>query len=260
MKDIQSQRDPREIPINKVGVKGVKYPINLLDRSNKVQQTIGEIDLFVNLPHNFRGTHMSRFMEIIQKYCKSSIHIDSIPAILGDVRNYLEADSAHIKMTFPYFILKHAPVSKIPSMMPYSVTFEGVGTEKSTDIVMSVAVPVTTLCPCSKEISDYGAHNQRSFLTLSVRSNSFIWIEELVELGEACASAPIYPLLKREDEKYVTEKAYDNPVFAEDIVREAVMRLKNDKRITWFKVEATNLESIHTHNAYACVEMENHER
>ncbi len=255
MKDIQNENDLRKIAINKVGVTSVKYPITLLDRDSSSQHTICDIDLCVDLPHDFRGAHMSRFIEIIHNY-KSSINIDAIPDILENVRNSLNAESAHIKITFPYFMTKSAPISHISSLMPYKVTFIGTKNSNITDIVINVEIPVTTLCPCSKEISNHGAHNQRSFLSISVRTKEFMWIEELIEIAESCASSQIYPLLKREDEKYVTEHAYNNPRFAEDIVREAVLKLKKNGKITWLKVESLNLESIHPHNTYACVEME----
>lgn len=249
--DVQSQPDHRQIPIDRVGVKNVSYPITILDRANQTQHTIGTIDMYVNLPHNFRGTHMSRFIEILNEHHRE-IHIDTVGAILHQMKEKLDAEEAHMQIMFPYFIEKTAPVSQAQSLMEYQCSFVGTLTDHE-DFVLGVDVPVTTLCPCSKELSDRGAHNQRSVVRCRVRYKDFVWIEELIEMAEASASSPLYALLKRQDEKAVTEQAYDNPMFVEDVVRELAQKLNKDGRITWYSVESENFESIHKHSAYASV-------
>jgi GTP cyclohydrolase I len=251
-KDIQSQKDLRNIEIEKVGVKNIKYPIIVEDRENKLQNTVADIDIFVDLPHDHRGTHMSRFLEVLNSYHKENL-IDNLEPLLKEVKKQLNSETAYIKIKFPYFVQKTAPVSMLTSLLDYSCVFEA-SLADIFEFKLGVTVPVTTLCPCSKEISDFGAHNQRSYVTVKVIYNTFIWIEELIDYVEKTASCEIYPLLKRPDEKYVTEKAYQNPVFVEDIVREVTLILKKDKRIDWFSVESENIESIHNHNAYAYVE------
>lgn len=252
MKDVQSQPDLRNVSIDRVGVKNLRYPITVLDRANRSQQTIGSINMYVNLPHRFRGTHMSRFVEILNEYHKT-LHVDIIGEILKKMKDKLHAEEAHMEVTFSYFIEKSAPVSKTKSLMEYSCTFVGTLKDRE-DFILGVEVPVTTLCPCSKEISNQGAHNQRSLVTIKVRFREFVWIEELIDIAESAASCPIYALLKRSDEKSVTEQAYNNPRFVEDVVREVAVRLNRDSRIIWYRVESENFESIHNHNAYATIE------
>lgn len=247
--DLQSQADTRNIAIDKVGVKGVKYPIIVTDRVNKIQPTIADIDIFVELPHHYRGTHMSRFIEILNHYHKENL-IDNLQQLLTEIRTSLEADAAYIEIRFPYFVIKKAPVSKIASHMSYDCFFKAALTDHF-EFWIGAVVPVTALCPCSKEISRYGAHNQRSEVTVQVSYREFVWLEEIIELIEANCSCDIYPLLKRVDEKYVTEKAYENPMFVEDIVREITLKLTEDQRIISFQIESENFESIHNHNAYA---------
>jgi len=249
--DIQSQKDMRQIAIDKVGVKNIKYPIVVEDRENKLQNTVADVDMFVDLPQEHRGTHMSRFLEILNSYHQETL-IDSLEPLLEEVKSQLNSKKAYVKIKFPYFIKKTAPVSKITSLLDYECEFEA-SLSDVFEFKIGVTVPITTLCPCSKEISDFGAHNQRSYVTVKVIYNSFVWIEELVETVEKSASCEIYPLLKRPDEKYVTEKAFENPAFVEDIVRDITLVLKKDKRIDWFSVESENMESIHNHNAYALV-------
>lgn len=251
-KDIQSMKDKRNVLINKVGVKNVRYPIIVQDRAVGSQNTVANLDIFVELPHDHRGTHMSRFLEILNKFHKENI-IESLESFLNEVKNALNADASYIKMNFPYFVKKAAPVSRTESLLSYDCIFEASLREKY-ELVIGVIVPVTTLCPCSKEISEKGAHSQRSLVTVKLSLREFIWLEEIIEVIEKSASCDIFSLLKRVDEKFVTEKAFDNPRFVEDIVREVTVRLRDDKRINWFKVESENMESIHTHNAYACVE------
>jgi len=255
LKDIQSLQDDRNLTIDKVGIKGIKYPIILRDKRKGNQHTVATINMFVKLPHNFKGTHMSRFVEILNKY-RENISISSFKEILEEMRVKLDSEEAHFDMQFTYFLEKEAPVSKLPSLIDYECKFSGTVSDNKKDFVLTVTVPVISVCPCSKEISDYGAHNQRSYVTISVRYNKMVWIEDLIEIAEKSGSSPIYSLLKREDEKFITEKSYENPVFVEDIVRNAAELLLKDERITWFEVSSENYESIHNHSAFAsiCIE------
>lgn len=252
MTDIQNQYDPRKIPIDKVGVKNLSYPITVLDKVNGTQHTVGSINMYVNLPHRFRGTHMSRFVEILNEHHRE-LHIDKIGEVLRKMKTKLHAKEAHMEVTFPYFIEKSAPVTQAKSLLEYRCIFKGTLGKKK-DFILTVEVPVTTLCPCSKELSERGAHNQRSLIRIQIRYHGFIWIEELIELAESSASSPLYALLKRKDEKAVTEQAYDNPMFVEDVVREVAKKLDIDPRISWYHVQSENMESIHNHSAYASIE------
>jgi GTP cyclohydrolase IB len=251
--DTQNQADKREIPINKVGVKNLKYPIVLKDKEKELQHTISTIAMTVDLPMHFKGTHMSRFVEILQNK-QREIHIDSVYNILEEMQKKLHATTAHIEMEFPYFREKKAPVSKKSSLIDYRVKFHALTDKKKKDFIMTVIVPVTTLCPCSKNLAKYGAHNQRGEVTVSVRFTDMVWIEDIINAVEKSSSSELFTLLKREDEKFVTEKAYENPVFVEDLVRNIVIELRKLKNIIWFSVEAENFESIHNHNAYAMIE------
>jgi GTP cyclohydrolase I len=255
MIDIQNRPDYRRVAINKVGVKKIRYPITVLDKKHKVQHTVGTVNMFVNLPHHFKGTHMSRFIEILNEY-RGTINIKAISTILDKMKEKLNAEAAYLEVEFPYFIEKSAPVSKAKSLMGYSCQLLASLINGRHSLIVGVTIPVTTLCPCSKEISQRGAHNQRSLVSLRVTFRKFFWIEDLIRMVEKEASAPVYSLLKRSDEKFVTEKAYQNPMFVEDVVRNVALRLAAHSNITWFSVESENLESIHNHNAYACVEME----
>lgn len=250
--DVQGMPDTRNIPIDKVGVRGIEYPVTVLDRSEGTQQTVASINMYVNLPRQFKGTHMSRFVEVLNRY-RGQMNIQSFPKILKAIRRDLQAEEAHLDVTFPYFMKKKAPVSGAESLMEYRCTIHG-KVDGEVNMGVKVVVPVTTLCPCSKEISSSGAHNQRGIVHLSVRFRTFIWIEDLIELVESSASCDIFALLKREDEKFVTEKAYRNPMFAEDVVRSIAEKLLHDENITWFSVDFENIESIHNHNAYAHIE------
>ncbi|MDY6862502.1 MAG: GTP cyclohydrolase FolE2 [Thermodesulfobacteriota bacterium] len=250
--DIQNQQDFRNIEINKVGVKNIKYPIIVLDKKNKLQHTIAKINMFVNLPHHFKGTHMSRFIEILNEH-RNGISLKSITGILLKMKKKLHAHSAHLEIEFPYFIEKVAPVSKAKSLIEYTCIYECSHCNEP-DLCVGIEVPVTTLCPCSKEISSRGAHNQRSKVFVKLRFKKFFWIEDIIYLIENSASAEVYSLLKRQDEKYVTECAYDNPMFVEDVVRSIAEKLHKDSNIIWFCIESENLESIHNHNAYAMIE------
>jgi GTP cyclohydrolase I len=253
MKDIQSQADHRNIPIDKVGVKNIRHPVTVLDRANGSQHTVANINMYVDLPHSYKGTHMSRFIELLSEHSQN-INIREIPSILEEMKHRLAAESAHIEVEFPYFIAKAAPVSSAQGLMEYNVAFRGSLNGQGMDLVVEMGVPVTTLCPCSREISSSGAHNQRGVVRLAVRFKRFIWIEDLIAMVEASASSPVYSLLKREDEKYVTEHAYQHPRFVEDVVREVAGHLENDPNITWFAVDSENFESIHNHSAYAFIE------
>lgn len=260
MRDVQSQDDDRRIPIDKVGVNDLRYPITVLDRDHSVQHTIATLTLSVSLPHHFKGTHMSRFIEILNEH-RGEVTIRTLPTILHTMKERLEAESAHVEVYFPYFIERSAPVSEASALVDYECYFRGNSNGTQDDFIVGVKVPVTSLCPCSKTISDYGAHNQRGQITIEVRSvpakgtePTIIWIEELIEIAEKSASAPVYALLKRVDERFVTMQAYDNPVFVEDMVRNAAARLQSDNRVAWFSVHVVNDESIHNHGAFAQLE------
>jgi len=251
--DVQNSADKRQIPINKVGIKDIRHPVRIRDRSGGEQHTIANFNMYVNLPHNFKGTHMSRFVEILNQH-EREISVKSFKEMLSEMTERLEAQTGHIEMNFPYFVNKTAPVSKVQSLMDYDVTFLGEITNKNNNTILKVVVPVTSLCPCSKKISDYGAHNQRSHVTITVRTNQFVWIEELIDIVEQKASCELFGLLKRPDEKHVTERAYNNPKFVEDMVRDIAVSLNEDKRIEGYIVESENFESIHNHSAYAMIE------
>ena len=251
--DVQSTPDTRHIAIDRVGIKAIRHPVKVGDKDGGVQHTIAVFNMYVHLPHNFKGTHMSRFVEILNSH-EREISVESFESILRDMVKKLEAESGHIEMAFPYFISKSAPISGVKSLLDYEVTFVGDIKKGSYEFTMKVVVPVTSLCPCSKKISDYGAHNQRSHVTISVRTNSFVWIEDVVRMAEDQASCELYGLLKRPDEKFVTEKAYDNPKFVEDLVRDVAAVLNKDSRIDAYVVESENFESIHNHSAYALIE------
>ena len=254
MIDIQNQPDFRKLPIDKVGIKGLRYPVVVRDKANGSQSTVADINMYVDLPHQCKGTHMSRFVELLHNV-KTPVSLDSLTSILEDMKASLGAKSAHIEFSFPYFIEKTSPCTQSKGLMDYNCSIIGSSNgRRKADIVLNVAVPVTSVCPCSKEISEYGAHNQRGEVLVSSRFHKFIWIEEIVDLVERAASCDIYSVLKRADEKYVTEKAYDNPKFVEDIVRDVATALIEDSNITWFSVSAENFESIHNHSAYAYIE------
>jgi GTP cyclohydrolase I len=250
--DVQATPDLRQLAIDRVGIKAIRHPMKIRERAGGTQHTVANFNMYVGLPHQFKGTHMSRFVEILNAH-EREITVDSFRAMLREMVKKLEAVSGHIEMSFPYFVSKKAPVSGVASLMDYEVTFVGEIIEGREQFTLKVLVPVTSLCPCSKKISEYGAHNQRSHVTIAARVHSFVWIEELVDLIEKQASAELYGLLKRPDEKYVTELAYDNPKFVEDMVRDIAARLNADARIDAYVVESENFESIHNHSAYAMI-------
>jgi GTP cyclohydrolase I len=251
--DVQNTQDTRAIAINKVGIKDILHPVQVQDRTGHIQHTIANFNMYVALPHEFKGTHMSRFVEILNNH-EWEITVASFKTMLAEMTNRLDAEVGHIEMTFKFFINKTAPASGVKSLLDYDVTFIGERKNNKNTINVKVVVPVTSLCPCSKKISDRGAHNQRSHVTVSVETEDFIWVEEIIDLIESQASCELYGLLKRPDEKIVTERAYDNPKFVEDMVRDTAHQLNNDKRILSYTVESENFESIHNHSAYAMIE------
>ena len=262
MIDVQSTPDTREIPLQKVGVKGLSYPVTVLDKTHKRQSTTAQIDLFVNLPHDYKGTHMSRFVEIFHKH-HNSVGMREFLAMLEEIRTSLNAQKAFGSMKFPFYMEKKAPVSESAGMMCYECTYEGEvsgatdGTESERNFYVSISIPVTTVCPCSKAISDRGAHNQRGIVKVRLQNKCLFWIEDVITAVENAASCGLYSVLKRPDEKWVREHAYDNPRFVEDVVREVYLALKNfpaEKPFSYFSVECENAESIHNHNAYAFTE------
>jgi GTP cyclohydrolase I len=257
--DVQAAPDSRKLAIDKVGIKAIRHPVRISERSGGVQHTIATFNMYVGLPHHFKGTHMSRFVEILEAH-EREITMQSFQAMLKEMLAKLEAEEGHIEMTFPYFIEKAAPISGVKSLMDYEVTFHGELRKRQQAFTMKVVVPVTSLCPCSKKISAYGAHNQRSHVTVSARTNDFVWIEEIVDLVEKQGSSELYGLLKRPDEKFVTERAYDNPKFVEDMVRDVAALLNLDERIDAYVVESENFESIHNHSAYALIERDKRAR
>jgi GTP cyclohydrolase I len=253
MHDKQSEPDHRQLRIDKVGVRGLRFPIQIRDKAHTLQNTIATIGMFVDLPHEFKGTHMSRFIEVLNSHGRI-VHVENITDILYAMQARLKSAAAHLEMEFPFFLVKKAPVSGMESVMDYTARFDANAIGREIDFVLTVRVGVTTLCPCSKAISRFGAHNQRSLVTVQVRSRKAIWIEDLIALVESSGSAELYSLLKRRDEKAVTERAYENPVFVEDLVRNVAVKLNAHPDVTWYKIEAENFESIHSHNAYASIE------
>jgi GTP cyclohydrolase I len=253
MLDVQNQADTRDIPLAKVGVKGLEYPIRVLDKKYKAQYTTAKADLFANLPQHFKGTHMSRFIEIFHRY-RNNLAMPKFLEMLADIRRELEAESSFASLDFPYFLEKNAPVSGLAGMMSYRCSYQGKVTETAREFTVSVTVPVATVCPCSKAISARGAHNQRGAVKVSLDLGPFFWLEDIIELVEKAASSPVYSLLKREDEKFITENAYDNPKFVEDVVRDVYIGIRNLEKFPHFSIEAENFESIHNHSAFAYAE------
>jgi len=252
MVDVQGSTDTRNIPIQKVGIRGIRYPITVRDRSREKQETVATVSLSVNLPHRHRGTHMSRFIEVLDRF-KDEVSYQTLDHLLIETKRMLNAEESHVEVAFPFFLRRRAPVSGLESLMSYDCVISA-SYAAHLAIETTVAVPVHTLCPCSKEISRVSAHNQRGTISMTVGMTKFIWIEDLIEIAEASASCPVYALLKREDEKYVTEHAFENPRFVEDVVREASLRLEALPGLRFYRVEAENMESIHNHSAYAVIE------
>ncbi|MDR2391251.1 MAG: GTP cyclohydrolase FolE2 [Planctomycetota bacterium] len=259
MEDVQASADDRDLPIDLVGVSGLRYPVTVRDKAHNRQKTVAEISLSVSLPHHFKGTHMSRFIEVVHEH-RDQVDMETLPLVIKTLRERLEAERARVEMRFPYFIEKRAPISGAISLMSYACLFMAQADGDGDDFLVGVRVPVSTLCPCSKAISDRGAHNQRGYIDIDVRSERgagglprMIWIEELAAAGERAGSAPVFPLLKREDERELTMRAYDNPAFVEDVVRRVVTDLQKDGRVAWLKARAETMESIHDHNAFAMI-------
>lgn len=253
MHDKQNEPDTRELRIDKVGVRGLRFPIQVRDKAHSVQNTIATLGMFVDLPKEFKGTHMSRFIEVLNAH-GDMIHVENITDILKAMQQKLNAATSHLEIEFPFFMCKKSPVTRMESLMDYVARFDAAACGDEIDFVLTVKAHVTTLCPCSKAISRFGAHNQRGLVTVALRFEQVVWIEEVIEMIEQSASSELYALLKRQDEKAVTERAYENPVFVEDLVRNVALRLNAHRLVTWYKVEAENFESIHNHNAYACIE------
>jgi GTP cyclohydrolase I len=251
--DKQNEPDARGLWIDKVGVRGLRIPLQVRDKSRDLQNTVAKVGMFVDLPKEFKGTHMSRFVEVLNSH-GSMVHVENIPDMLRAMQAKLHAQSAHLEMEFPFFLVKKAPVSGKEGVLDYNVRFDAAMHGQDLDFLLTVRATVTTLCPCSKAISKYGAHNQRGEVTVQIRSEKIVWIEDVIALVEASGSSEMYSLLKREDEKAVTERAYENPVFVEDLVRNVALRLNAHPDVAWYRVEAENYESIHNHNAYACIE------
>src|SRR5579872_6557220 len=252
VEDVQGRADTRRLPTRRSSDLDISHPVRVKDRSAGEQHTIATFNMYVSLPHNFKGTHMSRFVETL--HSEREISVESFRTMLETMTERLEADVGHIEMTFPFFVMKKAPVSGVESLMNYEASLIGERREGRTEMWVRVIVPVTSLCPCSKKIADYGAHNQRSHITIKAKLRRHMWIEELIEIAESEASCELYGILKRPDEKYVTERAYDNPKFVEDMVRDVATRLNAEERIAAYAVEAENFESIHNHSAYALIE------
>lgn len=253
IEDVQGRADSRRIPINKVGIKDVYHPVRVKDRASGEQHTIANFNMYVALPHNFKGTHMSRFVEVLHGN-EREISVESFRDILTEMTEKLNAHSGHIEMQFPFFVMKRAPVSGVESLMNYTAALIGELHDGKPELWLKVVVAATSLCPCSKDISRYGAHNQRSHITIKAKIDGHLWLEELIEIAEAEASCEVYGILKRADEKHVTERAYENPKFVEDIVRDVAVRLNQEERVRAYVVEAENFESIHNHSAYALIE------
>jgi GTP cyclohydrolase I len=253
IEDVQGRADTRRIPIDRVGIKDIFHPVRVKDRSGGEQHTIANFSMYVHLPHNFKGTHMSRFVEILNEH-EREISVESFNEMLAEMTTRLDSGGGHLEMTFPYFVMKKAPVTGVQSLLDYRATLTGELKHGLVETWLKVLVPVTSLCPCSKQISDYGAHNQRSHLTISAKIREHVWIEELIDVAEQEGSCELFGILKRPDEKWVTERAYENPKFVEDIVRDVATRLNKDERIRAYVIEAENFESIHNHSAYARIE------
>jgi GTP cyclohydrolase I len=251
--DKQSEPDYRQLRIDKVGVRGLRFPITVRDKEHAFQNTVATIGMFVDLPKEFKGTHMSRFIEVLNAH-GNVIHVENIEEILFAMQEKFRAATSHLEIEFPYFMVKKAPVTGLESVMDYRARFDAAACHKEIDFILTVKAMVTTLCPCSKAIAAHGAHNQRGEVTVQIRSRKAVWIEDLIAMVESSGSSELYGLLKRQDEKAVTERAYENPVFVEDLVRNVAVKLNAHPDVTWYKVEAENHESIHNHNAYACIE------
>lgn len=255
MKDVQSGPAQVAMPIDRVGVKSLKLPLVVSDRAKGRQHTVAQVDMFVNLPAKFKGTHMSRFVAALEEFSEE-LNYKSLKSLLHDVRDRLHAESSRVVFRFPYFLQKRAPATDSAGFMSYQCRLQGElgpGSDRP-GFLLEVAAPVMTVCPCSKAISEEGAHSQRAEVRIQCRFTGFVWIEDLIAMAEAAGSAPVYSLVKREDEKALTEAAFANPAFVEDTVRHAARALEEHPQITWYRVEVESFESIHNHSAYAAIE------
>lgn len=253
MKDVQNREDKRQVPINKVGIRIPQYRLVILDKKNKLQHIVASINMYVSLPHDQKGTHMSRFVEILNKYHSKPLSSSNVFEILKEMKFGLEAENAYIEMNFPYFIEKISPKSRKVSDMDYNCSFIGTLNCDHFTFRMKIEVPISSVCPCSMEISEVGAHNQRGKVTVTVDCDKFIWIEDIIKEVEKCGSCDVFSILKRPDEKFVTEKMFANPKFVEDIARDTYLAIKKFP-VSYFSVEVENMESIHNHNAYAFID------
>ena len=253
MEDVQGSKDTREIPINRVGVKDISHPITVQNRDGSLSPSIATFSMSVSLPHDQKGTHMSRFLQMLNEN-ETLVSAKHFHKMLSSMVERLEADSGTIELQFPYFMEKTAPVSGVKSLMDYQVNLIGQIEKGHLDSTLDITIPVKSLCPCSKKISEYGAHNQRSHITVGINCSSKLWLNELITMVEAQASAELYAILKRPDEKFITELAYNNPKFVEDVVRDVAHEFDNCDRINRYYVHAENFESIHNHSAFAVIE------
>lgn len=251
MKDVQSEKDQRRVALKYVGVDEIRWPLQLRDKQRGVQHTVAKVRLAVDLPQDTRGTHMSRFVECLQEL--EYLELGQEERVLDLLKEHLQAESAMMRLEFPYFLQKAAPVSGKVAPMDIDCVFTAEKRDKFS-LKVRADIPIQTLCPCSKEISERGAHNQRAVARMEVLAGEMVWLEELAEMADRAASSPVYSLLKRPDEKFVTEHAYDNPRFVEDVVRELALMLDKDQRIKAYRVRVESIESIHNHNAFAVVE------
>lgn len=252
IEDVQASADQRNITIDKVGIKDLRHPVKLMQRDGESQHSVANVSMYVALPHHQKGTHMSRFIELLNAE-QAVLSSHRFSALLQEMADKLEADTGYIEITYPFFVNKQAPASGVSGLIDYEVSMLGKIQEGKTSIQMRVVIAATSLCPCSKKISDYGAHNQRSHITITAESTDQLWVEDLIDIAEKQASAEVYSILKRRDEKVVTEQAYDNPKFVEDLIRDVAASLDTFPHISDYIVEAENFESIHNHSAYALV-------
>ena len=253
IEDVQNHPDSRNMPINKVGIKDIRHPFVFVDRDGHQRATVGTFNMSVNLPHHQKGTHMSRFVALLNEDCQQ-LSIKGFNALLEKMTHTLEAETGYLTTEFLYFVNKSAPITGVKSLLDYQIKLDGYWSKSDHKIKITVVIPVTSLCPCSKKISEYGAHNQRSHITVTAKIGDNICAEDIIQLVEKQASSELFSLLKRPDEKYVTELAYDNPKFVEDVVRDIASALNDDQRILAYTLEAENFESIHNHSAYAVIE------
>jgi GTP cyclohydrolase I len=254
MQDVQNSPAGVSISIDRVGVKNLRYPLVVRNKNNGVQHTVAQVDLYVDLPGSFKGTHMSRFIEALQEW-SGVLDYHSFKQLLSDVQARLEARRSHLTISFPFFMEQSAPKSGSVAMMDYQCSFSGELEADKPRMFLDLEVPVMTVCPCSMAISEQGAHSQRALVRMRVRFDGLLWLEDLIHMAQESASSPVHALLKRIDEKFVTENAFANPAFVEDVVRNVAEKLKRHRQVKWFKAEVESFESIHNHNAFACIEM-----